>query len=74
MNRKLIPICWLSLLTLQVPSISAQARQAERQLSLAEALNIAEKESETVGVARAGIEAAIWRLFLLITSWKSKIY
>src|SRR5918998_2349144 len=58
MNRKLIPICWLSLLTLPVQSISAQARQAERQLSLAEALTIAEKESETVGVARAGIEAA----------------
>ena len=58
MNRKLIAICSLSLLTLQAQSAPAQARQAERRLSLAEALNIAEKESETVGVARAGIEAA----------------
>jgi outer membrane protein TolC len=39
-----------------VPASAQVAQQGT--LSLAEALGIAEKESETVGVARAGIEAA----------------
>jgi outer membrane protein len=37
---------------------SAQVAQKARALSLGEALEIAEKESEQVGIARAGIEAA----------------
>jgi outer membrane protein len=37
---------------------SAQERQQGRTLTLAEALEIAEKESETVGIAQAGIESA----------------
>jgi outer membrane protein TolC len=37
---------------------SAQVAQQARTLSLVEALEIAEKESEDVGIARAGIEAA----------------
>jgi outer membrane protein len=37
---------------------SAQVAQQARALTLAEALEIAEKESENVGIARAGIEAA----------------
>jgi outer membrane protein TolC len=37
---------------------AAQALHQGRALSLVEALEIAEKESETIGIARAGIEAA----------------
>jgi outer membrane protein TolC len=46
------------LLLLMVPELGAQERQAARALTLAQALEIATKESETVGIARAGIESA----------------
>src|SRR5919106_3956415 len=38
--------------------LRAQVAQQTRQLSLEQALDIAEEESEVVGVARAGIDAA----------------
>src|SRR5687768_15014549 len=38
--------------------LSAQVQQQARPLSLGEALEIAENESENVGAARAGIQAA----------------
>jgi outer membrane protein TolC len=57
MNIKLISIWWLALLTAVTPAW-AQVQQPARQLSLAQALDIARGESEAVGVARAGIDAA----------------
>ena len=41
-----------------VRATSAQERQQGRALTLAEAVGIAEKESESIGIARAGIESA----------------
>jgi outer membrane protein len=46
-----------SLLFFLAPVLHAQARQG-RALTLDEALEIASKESETIGIARAGIESA----------------
>ncbi|HYF39551.1 MAG TPA: TolC family protein [Gemmatimonadales bacterium] len=57
MKTKLM-ILWLPLLTVVAAPVSAQAQQPARQLSLEQALSIARNESEAVGVARAGIEAA----------------
>ena len=37
------------------PELDAQESQSERVLTLSEALDIAEKRSETVGIARAGV-------------------
>jgi outer membrane protein len=50
--------CLLVLLLGTAGSLSAQAQQQGQLLSLEQALDIAEEESEAVGVARAGIEAA----------------
>jgi outer membrane protein TolC len=58
MNTKSIAIWWLPLLTFAVTPAWVQAQQAARQLSLDQALDIAQNESEAVGVARAGIDAA----------------
>ncbi|HEX6435165.1 MAG TPA: hypothetical protein VFZ87_13030, partial [Gemmatimonadales bacterium] len=49
---------WLLLLTIAGRPLWAQVQQPVRQLSLAQALEIAGDESEAVGVARAGIDAA----------------
>jgi outer membrane protein len=49
---------WLLLLLVVVPELAAQERHQRRALTLAEALEIARKESETVGIARSGIESA----------------
>ena len=58
MNIKLISMCWLPLLGISASPIRAQVQQPGRQLSLEQALDIARDESEAVGVARAGIDAA----------------
>jgi outer membrane protein TolC len=50
--------CLLLLLTVMVPELSAQEPQPGRAVTLAEALEIAEKRSETVGIARAGLSRA----------------
>jgi outer membrane protein len=50
--------CFLSLVVVVAPTVSAQDGRQARTLSLAEALDIAEDESEAVGMARAGIQAA----------------
>lgn len=50
--------CLLLFVVGVAPKVSAQERQPSRGLSLAEALGIAEKESESIGIARAGIEGA----------------
>lgn len=41
-----------------IPVLGAQEPQQVRSLTLSEALEIATKESETIGIARAGIESA----------------
>ncbi|HEX5962776.1 MAG TPA: hypothetical protein VFY42_03550, partial [Gemmatimonadales bacterium] len=41
-----------------VPELAAQEQQQGRPLTLEEALEIAEKQSETVGIARAGLSRA----------------
>ena len=46
------------LLLLSAPSLRAQQPQRQSTLTLAEALEIAEKRSETVGIARAGLSRA----------------
>jgi outer membrane protein len=48
----------LLLLTGTAGALNAQVQQQGRHLSLEQALDIAEEESEAVGLARAGIEAA----------------
>src|SRR4051812_6351746 len=48
-------LLWLSPVT---PRLVAQESQAGRALTLEEALEIAEKRSETVGIARAGLARA----------------
>ena len=48
----------LLLLSVVPPMASAQEGQQARALTLTEALEIASKESETIGIARAGIESA----------------
>ncbi|HEU4681880.1 MAG TPA: TolC family protein [Gemmatimonadales bacterium] len=50
--------CFLLLLVVVAPPTSAQESGQGRALTLAEAVDIAEDESEAVGVARAGIQAA----------------
>jgi outer membrane protein len=50
--------CLLLLFFVVVPELAAQERQQGRALTLSEAIEIANKESETVGIARAGIESA----------------
>jgi len=50
--------CFLLLFVTVAPTVFAQDGKQARTLSLVEALDIAEKESETVGAARAGIQAA----------------
>ena len=63
MRTKLLALCLLSVSVLPwsraVTPASAQVAQPARALTLAEALRIAEKESEQVGIARAGIDAAM---------------
>ena len=48
----------LLILLVVVPDVAAQAGQQGRALTLSEALEIAKKESENLGIARAGIESA----------------
>jgi outer membrane protein TolC len=50
--------CLLLVLFVVVPEVAAQAGQQGRALTLSEALEIAKKESENLGIARAGIESA----------------
>ena len=50
--------CLLLLLLIIVPELGAQDRQQGRALTLSEALEIATKESENIGIAQAGIESA----------------
>ena len=50
--------CLLLLLLIVAPELTAQEWQQSRALTLAEALEIAEKRSETVGIARAGLSRA----------------
>jgi len=49
---------WLPLLFVVAADLAAQERQQGRALTLAEALEIANKESESIGIARAGIQSA----------------
>ncbi|HET6837353.1 MAG TPA: TolC family protein [Gemmatimonadales bacterium] len=58
MNNRLISMGWLLPLIVAGTPLWAQVQQPVRQLSLAQALEIAGDESEAVGVARAGIDAA----------------
>ncbi len=46
------------LLLAMAPGLAAQERQQGKTLTLSEALEIATKESESIGIARAGIESA----------------
>ena len=49
---------WLLVFLAAVPGVAAQQGQPGRALTLSEALEIAKKESENLGIARAGIESA----------------
>jgi len=54
--RVLLFSCLFSVIT--VPGLAAQERQQGRALALSEALELAEKKSETVGIARAELVRA----------------
>jgi len=53
-----LPCLLLLLLSSAVPPLAAQERQQGRALTLSQALELAEKRSETVGIARAGLARA----------------
>jgi outer membrane protein TolC len=57
-TRLVVPLSLMFSCLVGGTNLVAQDRQPTRALSLDEALAIAEKESETVAIARAGIEVA----------------